>query len=188
MPIKRKDDPKQYSFPYAGRHLLIVALEKKTTCLLYDLIDYNTATIDDFIHRLKPHLTSHIRSDDFIRDWGSHKRLSHTMCGACVPATQAIFYAFDTNVLVPHRALDNDGMMHWWCKDKITGDVIDATASQYTDDRVIPPYKDGSKSNWYGWKGNAQIRSLRLLNRVMSDSQLYEVEGNDYSPPGILPV
>ena len=32
------------------------------------------------------------------------------MCGACVPATQAIFYAFDTDDLVPHRAVDDDGI------------------------------------------------------------------------------
>lgn len=185
---KGSRNPHQFVFPYAGRHLFIVLSDIKTTCLLYDRIPYTSAAVEDFTQRLTPLLTSHLRSDDFTREWSSHQRLQHPMCGACVPATQAVFYAFDTDNLVPHRAVDDDGMMHWWCKDKITGEVIDASAAQYTDNGILPPYEGGSSADWYGWKGNAQIRSLRLLNRVLCDSQMYEVDGDDYTPPGVLPV
>ena len=176
---------------YDGRNLLIVPSSIKTTCLLYDKLPYTTDAVEVFINRLQPFLTPDLRSADFNYHWGSHPRhprLTHPMCGACVPATQAIFYAFDTDDLVPHRALDDVGMMHWWCKDKNTGEVIDAAAPQYTDNGVLPPYEGGSSARWYGWKGNAQIRSLRLLNRVLCDSQFYECDGDDYTPPGVLPV
>ena len=189
---KRSRNPSQFVFPYAGRHLLIVPTTTKTTCLLYDKIPYTSAGVQKFLHRLRPHLNATLRSPKFIKEWGSKQclkhRLQHPMCGSCVPATQAIFYAFDTVNLVPHRALDGDDMYHWWCKDKITGDVIDATATQYTDNDLLPPYEGGASADWYGWGGNAQIRSLRLLNRVLCDSQMYEVECDDYTPPGVLPV
>jgi len=185
---KRSRSPNQFVFPYAGRHLFIIPTDTKTHCLLYDRLPYTTVGVQKFVHRLQPLLTPHLRSDDFNRDWGSNQRLKHPMCGACVPATQAVFYAFNTDNLVPHRAVDDDGMLHWWCKDEITGDVIDASAAQYTDNGILPPYEGGASADWYGWKGNAQIRSLRLLNRVLNDSQMYEVDGDDYTPPGVLPV
>ena len=185
---KKITGPHQFVFPYAGRHLLIVPTATKTTCLLYDRIPYTSAGVQDFLHRLQPLLTPHLRSDDFNKKLGEYPRLKHPMFGSCVPATQAIFYAFDTDNLVPHRGLDGDDMYHWWCKDKITGDVIDATAAQYTDNGLLPPYEGGSSARWYGWKGNAQIRSLRLLNRLLCDSQFYECDGDDYTPPGMLPV
>jgi hypothetical protein len=181
-------NPDAFVFPYAGRHLCIIPNDDSTHCLLYDRVNYTPDAVRDFIELLRPHLNATLRSPKFIKEWGSNQRLKHPMCGACVPATQAVFYAFDTDNLVPHRGVDDDGMTHWWCKDKITGDVIDATATQYTDNDLLPPYEGGASADWYGWGGNAQIRSLRLLNRVLCDSQMYEVDGDDYTPPGVLPV
>jgi len=181
-------DPQSFVFPYAGRHLFVIPNVEKTTCLLYDRIPYTADAVRDFIELMRPHLTTRLRSNDFITKWGNHPRLKHQMCGACVPATQAIFYAFDTDDLVPHRGVDDDGMSHFWCKDGKTGDVVDATAEQYTDNGVLPPYEGGASARWYGYKGNAQIRSLRLLNRVLCDSKMYEVDGDDYAPPGVLPL
>lgn len=184
----KRDNPNKFVFPYNERHLLIIPTDKKTTCLLYDRLPYNADIISDFTYRLVPLLTPELRSDKFIEKWSSTHRFKHPMCGACVPATQSIFYAFDTDKLVPYTAVDDDGMEHWWCRDKDTNEVIDATVSQYTDEGLLPPYEKGVYANWYGWKGNPQIRSLHLLNRVLPDAQLYEVDGDDYTPPGILPV
>jgi len=181
-------NPNAFVFPYAKRHLFIIPNDASTLCLLYDRVKYTPDAVKDFVELLRPHLTARLRSIEFITEWGSHKRLNHPMCGACVPATQAIFYAFDTDDLVPHRALDEDGMMHWWGKDTMTDAVVDATASQYTDNGVLPPYEGGASAKWYGWKGRAQIRTLRLLNRVLPDSHMYEVDADDYTPPGVLPV
>lgn len=180
--------PNNFVFPYANRHLFIVPSNASTLCLLYDRVEYTPDTVKGFVELLRPHLNAHLRSKDFIEEWGNHQRFAHPMCGSCVPATQAIFYAFDTDVLVPYRGEDDDGMFHWWCRDKETGSVIDASAEQYTDNGVLPPYGVGSSAAWYGWKGNPQIRALRLLNRVLSSSIMYEVDGDDYTPPGVLPV
>jgi len=180
--------PNQFDFPYAGRHLFIIPNGDKTLCLHYDRIEYTPYAVKSFLDILRPKLNAHLRSNDFIKEWEHHHRLAHPMCGACVPATQAIFYAFDTDVLVPYRGKDDDGMLHWWCRDKETGAVVDGTAEQYTDNGTYPPYGVGSSAVWYGWKGKPQIRALRLLNRALNDSQMYEVDGDDYTPPGVLPV
>jgi len=180
--------PNQFSFPYASRHLFIVPNDEKTLCLLYDRIPYTPAAVEDFLRLLLPHLNAHLRSNDFIKEWEHHHRFANPMCGACVPSTQAIFYAFDTDILVPYRGVDEDGMTHWWIQDKDTGDVIDATRKQYTDNGMYPPYEVGSSAVWYGWNGMPQKRTLRLLNRVLRDSQMYEVVGDDYTPPGVLPL
>jgi len=180
--------PNHFVFPYEKRHLFIVPDDEKTLCLLYNRIPYTPASVEDFLQRLLPHLNAHLRSNDFIKEWEHHQRFAHPMCGSCVPATQAIFYAFDTDMLVPYRGDDDDGMRHWWCRDKETGAVVDGTAEQYTDNGTYPPYEKGSSAIWYGWKGKPQKRALRLLNRVLRDSQMYEVDGDDYTPPGVLPV
>ena len=49
---------------------------------------------------------------------------------------------------LPYRGKDDDGMSHWWCQDKETDAVVDSTASQYTDNRILPPYEGGSSADW----------------------------------------
>ena len=189
MPNRNKRyNPYQFVFPFNGRHLLIVPAEDKTNCLLYDRIEYNRDDTELFLKKLRPHLTPLLRSKEFIKRWSLNPRFQHPMCGACVPATQAVFYAYDTDKLEPFTAVDNEGMEHWWCRDKQGGKEIDATISQYVDNDLLPPYESGVVANWYGWKGAPQIRTLHLLNRVLPDTQLYVVKGDDYTPPGVLPV
>ena len=89
-------NPKSFVFPYAGRHLFIIPNDASTLCLLYDRVPYTPDAVKNFVELLRPHLTARLRSTAFTKEWGNHPRLNHPMCGACVPATQAIFYAFDT--------------------------------------------------------------------------------------------
>ena len=163
----------------------MIPTDRKTLCLRYTRLPFTAATIAGFMENLKPHLNARLRSSDFIKDWKDHPRLDDPMCGACVPATQCVFYAFDTDTLVPFRGEDGDGMIHWYCKDQVTGDLLDPTSSQYTDNGLLPPYEVASPAKWYGWKGRPQIRSLHLLNRVLSGSQMYEVDGDDFTPPSV---
>jgi hypothetical protein len=62
-------------------------------------------------------------------------------------------------------AEDYRGEKHWWLQD---GDKIyDVTAEQYYCIGKLPPYENGKKSKWYGWKGRPQQISLDLMIRVL---------------------
>jgi len=85
--------------------------------------------------------------------------------GHCYHATQALYYLMDTDKLVPMSGEDYRGEKHWWLQD---GEKIyDATAQQYYVDKQQPPYYNGKKSQWYGWKGRPQQVSLNLVVRIL---------------------
>ena len=89
--------------------------------------------------------------------------------GHCYHATQALFYALDTELLVPMSAEDYREENHWWLQNSENGRVYDCTEGQYYSVNKIPPHHDGKKSKWYGWKGRPQQVSLNLLIRVLGD-------------------
>lgn len=85
--------------------------------------------------------------------------------GHCYHSSQALYYLMDTDKLVPMSAEDYRGEKHWWLQD---GDKIyDVTAEQYYCVGKLPPYENGKKSKWYGWKGRPQQISLDLMIRVL---------------------
>lgn len=85
--------------------------------------------------------------------------------GHCYHSSQALYYLIDTDKLVPMSADDYRGEKHWWLQD---GDKIyDVTAEQYYCVGKLPPYENGKKSKWYGWKGRPQQISLDLMIRVL---------------------
>lgn len=89
--------------------------------------------------------------------------------GHCYHATQALFYALDTELLVPMSAEDYREEKHWWLQNSENRRVYDCTEGQYYSVNKIPPHHDGKKSKWYGWKGRPQQVSLNLLIRVLGD-------------------
>lgn len=87
--------------------------------------------------------------------------------GHCYHSTQALFYLMDTDQLQPMSGKDYRGEIHWWLQD---GDKIyDLTSDQYYSVGKIPPYHNGKKSKWYGWKGRPHQRSLNLMVRVLGN-------------------
>jgi len=87
--------------------------------------------------------------------------------GHCYHSTQALFYLMDTDKLQPMSGKDYRDEIHWWLQD---GEKIyDLTAEQYYTVGKIPPYHNGKKSKWYGWKGRPHQRSLNLMVRVLGD-------------------
>ena len=89
--------------------------------------------------------------------------------GHCYHATQVLFYALDTELLVPMSAEDYREENHWWLQNSENGRVYDCTEGQYYSVNKIPPHHDGKKTKWYGWKGRPQQVSLNLLIRVLGD-------------------
>ena len=87
--------------------------------------------------------------------------------GHCYHASQALYYLMDTDVLVPMSGDDYRGEKHWWLQ---YGDnIYDCTAEQYYILGKMPPYHNGQKSKWYGWKQRPQQISLDLMVKVLED-------------------
>ena len=87
--------------------------------------------------------------------------------GHCYHSSQALYYLIDTDKLVPMSGEDYRGEKHWWLQH---GDnVYDCTAEQYLDKGQLPPYNNGKKSVWYGWKQRPQQVSLNLMKTVLRD-------------------
>ena len=93
--------------------------------------------------------------------------------GHCYHASQALYYLIETDKLVPMSGEDYRGEKHWWlqCGDNI----YDCTAEQYYTIGKLPPYHNGKKTAWYGWKQRPQQISLELMKRVLGDRLISDI-------------
>ena len=94
---------------------------------------------------------------------------SNFMFGHCYHSSQALFYLMDTDVLEQRTAIDYHDEAHWWLVDTITDKVYDITADQYYHVGQTPPYVDGKKKPWYGWKQRPHQKTLNLMVRVLGN-------------------
>tara|TARA_B100000925_G_scaffold282922_1_gene256267 strand:- start:10 stop:489 length:480 start_codon:yes stop_codon:yes gene_type:complete len=97
---------------------------------------------------------------------------TNPMFGHCYHASQALFHLMDTNVLEQRTAIDYHDEAHWWLVDNSTDKVYDITADQYYHVGQTPPYVDGKKKPWYGWKQRPHQRTLDLMVLVLGDRLL----------------
>lgn len=96
------------------------------------------------------------------------------MYGFCYPATQALFYLFDTDQLIPMRGVDYRNEYHWWLQEG--ENIIDITADQYYNVGETPPYGNGKKGQWYAWKKQPSMSSLNIIASVhpnVNDESVY---------------
>jgi hypothetical protein len=76
----------------------------------------------------------------------------------------------DTNKLIPISSKDYRDEYHWWLQD---GEKIyDPTAEQYYSVGKLPPYHNGKKSKWYGYRQRPHQRSLNLIVRVLGEKNV----------------
>lgn len=62
-----------------------------------------------------------------------------------------------------YRALDKNGIYHWWVQDR-DGNIIDPTATQYSERAVKQLYKHGVKAGILGFVYKQRVNAL--LDRV----------------------
>jgi hypothetical protein len=86
--------------------------------------------------------------------------------GHCHTASGVIYKIFGPKNVHMYRAMDDEGLYHWWIVDK-NGKLIDPTHEQYTLLGRIPPYSSGEKSGILGF--DYKKRVLALLERVRKD-------------------
>lgn len=65
--------------------------------------------------------------------------------GHCYVATEALFHLLGgyRSAFRPQFGRDNKGIVHWWLRDKKTGEILDPTVTQYTSVGREPPYAVG---------------------------------------------
>ncbi len=99
--------------------------------------------------------------------------LTNKFYGHCYHSTQALYYLMDTDKLVPMKGKDYRGETHWWLQDD--DKIYDVTADQYYSVDQTPPYENGKKSKWYGWKQRPQQITLNLMKRVLDTRLIKDV-------------
>ena len=93
--------------------------------------------------------------------------LTNKYYGHCYHSSQALYYLIDTDKLVSMSGEDYRGEKHWWLQ--YNDNVYDCTGEQYYTIGKQPPYHNGKKTAWYGWKQRPQQITLELMKRVLGD-------------------
>ena len=99
------------------------------------------------------------------------------MYGHCYHSTQVLFYLMDTNVLISFSGKDYRGDFHWWLQNE--DKIYDVTAEQYYSVNKFPPYENGKKSKWYGYRQRPHQRSLDLMVRVLGERLIEDTVTNE---------
>ena len=135
----------------------------ETRTLVFESYPYSDINLVMSLLRLKltPDLLSHKRLK-YRQDLLTNKYYGH-----CYHATQALYYLIDTDRLVSMKGEDYRGESHWWLQND--DKIYDVTADQYYSVDKTPPYEQGKKTKWYGWKQRPQQITLDLMKRVLDD-------------------
>ena len=132
------------------------------------MVDYTPENLQKISGIIKKNLTY----DLLPRKWFI-RNAANPMFGHCHNAAGCLYKIFGHKNMHMYRALDDEGIYHWWCIDK-ENKIIDLTSAQYTDFGRNPPYAEGKKANILGFEYRKRV--MTLFNRVMND---YE-DSNNY--------
>jgi hypothetical protein len=110
-------------------------------------------------------IMKHLTPDLLPKKW-VERNASNPMFGHCHTASACLQKIFGTKNLKLYRALDDEGIWHWWVVD-LNDQLIDITAAQYTSVDRVPPYKEGTKASMLGF--DYRKRVLRLLDKVTNE-------------------
>jgi hypothetical protein len=125
------------------------------------MVDYTPENLKKISGIIKRNLTYDLLPKKwFIRN------ASNPMFGHCHNAAGCLYKIFGHESMHMYRALDDEGIYHWWCIDK-ENVIIDLTSEQYTNFGRTPPYAEGQKANILGFEYRKRV--MRLFNRVMNE-------------------
>ena len=94
-------------------------------------------------------IVNNLTPDLLPKKWVERNK-NNPMFGHCHTASACLQKIFGTKQLKLNRALDDEGIWHWWCVDK-DNNIIDLTEQQYYSENRTPPHKDGQKSSMLGF-------------------------------------
>ena len=129
------------------------------------------------------------RSHSFSKKYSDNGRMLNPYFGCCVVAAEVLYF-LTPEVYNPrcYRALDNDGIYHWWIECSDGGNetlVLDNAIFQFDTDNP-PPYHNGKKTTFMGWKQSPSKRTLDLIERIIPSSTRYRTTDKNYLDGGVL--
>ena len=136
----------------------------ETTLLTYQKFDY--IMVDDVMASIKSQLDA-----DMLRPKYRQEAKTNLLRGHCYHSCQALFYLMDKKLDVM-RAPDAFDDWHWWLQDGKKR--LDITAEQYYNVGEVPPYEDGKKAQWTGFRGRPQRNTLRIMRGVLGHGNYVE--------------
>ena len=128
------------------------------------MLDYNKENLNLVIDIIKQNLTPDLLPKKWVE-----RNSTNPMFGHCHTASGCLQKVFGTKTIKLYRALDDEGIWHWWVVD-VNGQLIDLTADQYYSQGRNPPYNDGQKASILGF--DYRKRVLRLLDKVSKELSL----------------
>lgn len=122
------------------------------------MLDYT----EENFELVKKLIMENLTSDLLPKKW-IERNASNPTFGHCHTASTCLQKIFGAKTIKLYRALDDEGIWHWWCVD-LNGKLIDLTADQYISRGRTPPYVKGEKASSLGFE--YRVRVDKLLDRV----------------------
>lgn len=122
------------------------------------MVDYNMENLKMVSNLVLQNLTPDLLPKKWVE-----RNSTNPMFGHCHTASACLQKVFGTKQLKLHRALDDEGIWHWWCVDN-ENRIIDLTSEQYTSQNRQPPWGKGQKASMLGF--DYRKRVLTLLGRI----------------------
>lgn len=124
-------------------------------------LEYNKNNRDKVIDIIKDKLTPDLLPKKWIE-----RNKSNPMFGHCHTAAACLKKVFGKQLEL-RRAMDDQGIWHWWCVDK-DKNIIDITVDQYYSENREPPWEksEGEKMSPLGF--DYRIRYLKVFKSVQN--------------------
>ena len=122
------------------------------------MLEYN----ENNLNMVTKVIVNNLTPDLLPKKW-VERNSTNPMFGHCHTASACLQKVFGTKQLKLHRALDDEGLWHWWCVDN-ENRIIDLTSEQYTSQNRQPPWGEGQKATMLGF--DYRKRVLTLLGRI----------------------
>jgi hypothetical protein len=118
--------------------------------------------IESYIEQIKRALSGDLLKPEykFMHD------PANPTAGHCYHAAEALYHMMGGKIgtWVPMRVREDDGMTHWWLRNKNTGEIGDPTADQYTSVGLVPPYECGRAGGFL--TAGPSKRAAEIIRRV----------------------
>ena len=122
-----------------------------------EMFEYNKDNLDLACKLIVENLTP----DLLPKKWVERNK-TNPMFGHCHTASACLQRLFGTENIKLYRALDEEGIWHWWAVTK-EGKKIDLTADQYYSQGRVPPYVSGTKASMLGFDYRKRVYKLMEL-------------------------
>lgn len=124
-------------------------------------LEYN----ENNLKMVKQIIIDNLTPDLLPKKWVERNK-ANPMFGHCHTASACLQKLFGTKNIKLYRALDDEGIWHWWAVTS-EGKIIDITADQYYSQGRKPPYENGSKASMLGFEYRKRV--LKLLDIVSKE-------------------